>query len=57
MNSSSDPELDNKVRRLEKAVRELIDGGHWFPITKRGWRPPHCERASICKKFFQPGIE
>jgi len=31
MNSSSDPELDDKVRRFEKAVRELIEEGHWLP--------------------------
>jgi hypothetical protein len=31
MNSSSEQELDDKVCRFEKAVRDLIEEGHWIP--------------------------
>ena len=31
MHSSSEEELDDKGRRFKKAVRELIEEGHWFP--------------------------
>jgi hypothetical protein len=46
MNSSSGEELDDKVRRCEKAVRELIDEGHWFP-DHHAWLDAAAARAGV----------
>jgi hypothetical protein len=45
-NSSSDPELDDKVRRFDKAVRELIEEGHWFP-DHQAWLEAAATRAGV----------
>ena len=46
MNSSSDPELDDKVSRFEKAVRELIEEGHWLP-NHQAWLDAAARRAGV----------
>jgi hypothetical protein len=46
MNSSFDQELDDKVRRFEKAVRELIEEGHWLP-DHQAWLDAAARRAGI----------
>jgi hypothetical protein len=46
MNSSSDKELDDKVRRLEQAVRDLIGEGHWF-LNHQAWLEAAAARAGV----------
>jgi hypothetical protein len=46
MNSSSEEELDDKVRRFEKAVRDLIDEGHGF-VDHQAWLEAAAARAGV----------
>jgi len=46
MSSSSDEELDDKFRRFEKAVHDLIDEGHGFE-KHQAWLEAAAIRAGI----------
>jgi len=46
MNSSTDEELDDKVRRFEKAVQELIEEGHSF-ADQQAWLEAAAARAGV----------
>ena len=46
MNSRSDKKLDDKVRRFEKAVRDLIDEGHGF-VDHQAWLEAAARRAGV----------
>jgi hypothetical protein len=46
MNSSSDKEIDDKVRRFEKAVRDLIDEGHGY-VDHQAWLEAAATRAGV----------
>jgi hypothetical protein len=45
MNSNRDP-IDEKVRRFENAVRELIDEGYSF-VDHRAWLNAAAARAAV----------
>jgi hypothetical protein len=46
MNSNSDPDNDDKIGRLERAVRELIEEGRSF-VDKQSWLEAAATRAGV----------
>jgi hypothetical protein len=46
MNSSADFESDDKIRRLDEAVRELIEEGYSF-VNHQAWLEAAAERAGV----------
>jgi hypothetical protein len=46
MTSNSDPESDEKISRLEEAVRELIEEGHSF-ADHQEWLEAAAARAGV----------
>jgi hypothetical protein len=46
MNSRADPESDDKIRRLDEAVRELIEESHSF-VDHQAWLDAAAARAGV----------
>jgi hypothetical protein len=46
MTSNSDPQNDEKIRRLEEALRELIEEGHSF-VDHEAWLDAAAVRAGV----------